>query len=306
MKNFSNVYIAGLLVAIFFFGCEKTSVEEVDFDAALQQGTYKVGDSVRFDLSGNADIITFYSGKAGNNHDAIATQVLANKVIFSFDSRMNNAGQADQLKILTSTNYSGANSVDALHAASWQDITNKFTLSGVSTAFSPSGNVDITSMVKNNQPFYIAVKYEVKPLVEAGPWSKWELNNFAFRIVNEREEKTALDLNLSTSWVALLSANYETFRVTNDASGLVFQGNVTNLAEGHEAWLVSKVTYPAIATNYAPDYGVAIKNIPQPPRVNYATAYDTPGTYQVVFVAKNIKGDKIKEVIKKLTVKIEP
>ncbi len=306
MKNFSNIYITGLLAAIFFFGCEKIGVDEVDFDVDLQQGTYKVGDSVRFNLSGNADIITFYSGKNGNNYDAIAKKVLDNKVILSFDSRMGNAGQPNQLQMLTSTNFSGTNSLDALNAATWQDITNKFSLSDASTMFSPSGNVDITSVIKNHQPFYIAIKYVVKPVAEAGVWTKWELNNFAFRVVNEREEKTPLDLNLPTSWTAVLSANYETFRVANDANGLVFQGNLTNVAETHEAWLVSKVTYPYTTTNYAPDYGVAIKNVPQPPRLGYATAYDTPGTYQVVFVAKNIKGDKTKEIIKKLTVNIEP
>lgn len=306
MKKFSNIYLLGLIAVMGFFGCEKVGVDEVDFDVDLQQGTYKVGDSVRFNLSGNADIITFYSGKTGNNYDAITTQVLSNKITLSFDSRMSNAGQVNQLQVLASTNYSGVNNMDALNAATWQDITNKFSLSDISTTFSPSGNADITAIVKNNDPFYIAVKYEVKPIAEAGDWTKWELNNFSFKVQNEREEKTPLNLNLAASWTTTLSSNYETERVINNASGLTFQGNLINTAEAHEAWLVTKVVYPYTTTNYKPDYGVAIKNIPQPARVTYATAYTEAGTYQVVFAAKNVKGDKSKEILKKLTVKIEP
>ncbi len=306
MKRFLNIYFTVLAIAMCSFGCEKVGVDEVDFDVDLQSGTYKVGDSVRFNLSGNPDHISFYSGKAGNNYDAITTQILENKVNLSFDSRMSNAGQSNQLQVLTSTNFSGTANLEALKTATWEDITAKFTLSGVASTFSPSGNVDITSMIKNHQPFYIAIKYSVKPFAEAGAWAKWEVNNFSYKVVNTKEEKTPLDLNLQTSWTAVLSSNYETFRVSIGTAGMVFQGNVTNIAEAQEAWLVTKVTYPYTSTSYAPDRAVAIKIVPQPARTKYATAYDSPGTYQVAFVAKNIKGDKVKEVIKRLTVKIEP
>ncbi|GAB1464426.1 DUF5017 domain-containing protein [Pedobacter sp.] len=306
MKKFLNRYITGLALAICFLGCEKMEVSDVDFDVILQTGTYKAGDSVRFSLSGNPDHISFYSGKPGNNYDAIATQVLDNKVTFSFDSRMSNAGQANQLQVLTSTNFSGTNNIDAVKAANWEDLTSKFTLPGVSTTFSPSGSADITSTIKNHQPFYIAIKYTVKPFAESGAWAKWELNNFLYKITNSKEEKTPLDLNLQTSWAAVLSANYETFRVSIGTAGIVFQGNATNVAENHEAWFVSKVTYPYTSTSYAPDKAVAIKIVPQPARTSYAAAYDTPGSYQVVFVAKNVKGNQEKELVKRLTVKIEP
>lgn len=300
------LYINCLAIMLLAFGCEKMPLEAPDFEVSLQPGTYKVGDSVRFILSGNADLVAFYSGRPNNNYDLITPKVLPNKINLSFDSRTDNAGQTDQLQILTSTNFSGTNTLDALKAATWQNINNKFTFPGVGIAFAPSGVADITSQIKNGSPFYIAVKYAVKPVGEAGAWAKWELNNFNFKSVNEQEEKTPLDLNQSTSWTAVLSSNYETSRVSLGTNGLVLQGNATNTSEAHEAWVVSKVTYPYTSTTYKPDTAIAIKSVPQPALTRYATAYTAPGTYQAVFVAKNIKKDKEKTVVKKISVTIQP
>ncbi|NGM90220.1 DUF5017 domain-containing protein, partial [Parapusillimonas sp. SGNA-6] len=61
MKNsiFITIITASLLAA-----CRKHEVQNPSFDVALlEKATYKVGEEVTFNLSGEADQVTFYSGE---------------------------------------------------------------------------------------------------------------------------------------------------------------------------------------------------------------------------------------------------
>jgi hypothetical protein len=51
-----------------FFSCQKETLSEVSFDAIPSSTSFKVGDSVKFTLTGNPDVHSFYSGEEGNNY----------------------------------------------------------------------------------------------------------------------------------------------------------------------------------------------------------------------------------------------
>lgn len=65
--TFSIIVIAALAMSA---ACEKELVPEpVSFDVTATDHDYQVGDTITFRISGNPDMITFYSGEPGANYD---------------------------------------------------------------------------------------------------------------------------------------------------------------------------------------------------------------------------------------------
>ena len=72
-----------------------------------------------------------------------------------------------------------------------------------------------------------------------------------------------------------------------------------------ETWAISK----PLATDkvdMGPDWSIPVRGIRNPKALEYRYTYTTPGTYKVYFVASNNTADDGKEVIKELTLTIEP
>ncbi|CAL1519454.1 DUF5017 domain-containing protein [Chitinophaga sp. MM2321] len=62
-------FITILAVSAMLASCEKElKPKPISFDVATTGNTYHAGDTVFFTLSGNPDIITFYSGQAGADY----------------------------------------------------------------------------------------------------------------------------------------------------------------------------------------------------------------------------------------------
>src|SRR5215211_2817427 len=64
-----KILFAVLSVSMLSIACKKLDVEAPDLEVTLQNSTLKVGDTAKFDLSGYADYINFYSGEVGRNYD---------------------------------------------------------------------------------------------------------------------------------------------------------------------------------------------------------------------------------------------
>ena len=68
MRNLIKVFCI-LLVVILSVSCKKEVANEVDFDVTTASKTYKLPDSIVFNITGNPDVISFYSGEAGHSYD---------------------------------------------------------------------------------------------------------------------------------------------------------------------------------------------------------------------------------------------
>lgn len=63
-------FITILAVSAMLASCEKDlKLDPLSFDVTTISNTYNVGDTIHFVFSGNPDIISFYSGKPGNNYE---------------------------------------------------------------------------------------------------------------------------------------------------------------------------------------------------------------------------------------------
>lgn len=63
-------FITILAVSAMLASCEKDlKLDPPSFDVTTISNTYHVGDTINFIFSGKADIISFYSGKPGNNYE---------------------------------------------------------------------------------------------------------------------------------------------------------------------------------------------------------------------------------------------
>src|SRR5690606_8241489 len=100
-----------------------------DFEVTTEKTTYRVGEEIEFKFDGNPNIITFYSGEVGNDYQFREGRVTPpGEVTLSFENRVIYGVQPDQFSILVSTDFSGQRNIDAIKAANWTNITDRFEL----------------------------------------------------------------------------------------------------------------------------------------------------------------------------------
>lgn len=186
MKLRYYIILFGLLV---MGSCTKDLVvkDAPDFSVSIIDSTttYKVGKPVNFAIQGGADIVSFYSGEVFHDYaskDGREVDVAGQGLNLNFNSAVapgTPAGtQQNQFSILASTNFSGNyNDLASVKAATWTDITNRFTL-GATTAFKPSGKVDISDLLVAGKPIYFALKYVNLPQIANGFAKQWQIESF--------------------------------------------------------------------------------------------------------------------------------
>lgn len=170
-------YLAGLSL-FFLLSCEKElPVKEApDFEVTTDATTYKVGQEVLFKFSGDADLISFYSGQVYNDYGYRNGRVLESTTggaNLSFTSSVQSGTQANQLTVLASNDFNGNySSLASVKAATWVDITSRFKL-GTSATFLASTVQDISDLIVAGKPIYIAFKYVTKPQAVNGLAQTW-------------------------------------------------------------------------------------------------------------------------------------
>ena len=175
MKITNYLFGLGMLLLV---SCDKDlDVKKAPtFDVKTDSTTYKVGQPVVFKITGEADIISFYSGQGYNNYafkDGRVLDLETKGATLSFTSSVQLGAQANQLAVLASTDFNGNySSLASIKAATWTDITSRFTL-GNSTTFLASTNQNISDLIVPGKPIYIAFKYLTKPQATNGLARTW-------------------------------------------------------------------------------------------------------------------------------------
>lgn len=293
-----------ILLAFVTVSCSKEmKLESPDFNVRVEKHTYKVGDTVRFNFSGQAENVTFYSGRDGENYE-FRERTIVEGVIpkLSFSSVYGSGTQYDNLRVMTNTDLE-AFTKEAVLAAGWQDISDRAIWHTAPGQTISSGDIDLSDLVEDGKPFFIAFKHvgytDLKPVGN--------------RLIQEFDVTAELPDGTSSVVTTLLTADWSLFDVKNETRNwaLNFSASVPDLRlvggganePEIEDWAITKPLYFNMVT---PDIGKPIQYISGNVLSHYNfSEYDKPGTYTVVFVASNANADGQKSVVRQLEIIVE-
>lgn len=177
-------YYNMLLGVLLTVSCNKgIEVATPDFDVSTEAATYKAGQEIIFKIKGgDTQIISFYSGTTLNDFafkDGRIIDVKGAGATMAFQSSVQLGTQANQLSVMTSTDFNGDySSLAKIKTATWTDITSRFKL-GTNATLLASGTQDITDLTVAGKSIYFAFKYVTKPQAANGLASTWYIQSFA-------------------------------------------------------------------------------------------------------------------------------
>lgn len=328
-----------ILCLTLLASCRKENVSApADFTAALAQGDYKAGDTVRFLLSGDPGTITFYSGEAGRRYENRGRRSGAGTVKMVFQTSMQQgpvppAGQ-DSLQLLISTDLKGYDA-DNILKANWTSITgrNKKWPTTLATSFTTSDSIDITDF-NSAEKINIAFRFLGKKTGVTAQ-RKWQLQNLTVHNFMADGNVTAVIGNFpAAGWVHASLKNdsqpgtpdngYNGFNAWNvgtwgvstadsvrNSNGIVirssypltFNPGVDVNNEDNDDWLISSAVD---LKTVKPDAGTVFKNELSLRRNAYWYVFKNPGTYHMAFVAVNAGLKNSETVVRELTVTVLP
>lgn len=306
MKKSSLYLLIGL---VFIFGaCEDKDMQATPptFDVNVDKQEYAPGEEVVFNISGDAQYVSFYSGEMYNDYACRDGRVVEHQGLkMSFYSRVKLGKQENQLSVLISSDFNGDFSdFSNVSSAHWTDITKSFVLSeGEVTS---SGVADIENYVKNDQDNYIAFRYLMRPTAQYGKRRTWQIS-----------ELSLYSNSPQIGQVPVLSGT-DSFRIVDEGAGtdhecsssvtsslIELQGPIDAATRQVENWAISVPFQKSSTMNLGPDRPSAIKGFSDAKLTKYSHVYEKPGKYTVTFVAFNATALDKKEVIKQLQITVK-
>jgi hypothetical protein len=290
-------YYISFAICFAIVSCSKRDrVEAPAFDVHTSSTTYKVGDTINFEFTGDPQNIVFWSGMPGSVYeykDRVFTT--GNKLLIKFNTYQQ-YGIYNNLSVLVSNDYNGTYDTTNVKKATWADITDRATLSSGADQ-TQSGSLDMSEFTNGNKSVTLAFRYITTTIQSQ---NRWVVRTF--NADNQAADGTV------TSMATMATAGWKAVDFKNPAAvwsvtsaQLLLQGSATALDDD---WILTKSFNP---TAVSPDKGVAIKNI----TVNLkkyvaAGVYTKPGTYKAVFEATNGSYENIERTLREVTLTIVP
>lgn len=291
MKNI----IILLVIAASLVACDKSlDPETPSFNVTLSQLSYKVGDTVNFQITGKANNISFYSGETGFAYENRERTVAEGVQQLQFTSYFRFLTQQNTMKLLATTDEKIIDSTSVVNA-NWIDLSDKATFSSGADD-TPSGIIDISDLAKSGKPVTFAFKFtSVKGSVQP----QWRIRSFDVQNVSNGQTIPTLNIG-NASWFQVDVDNPKA--VWSIGSNLFINGG-GSAADRNLDYVVTR----AVKLNSVfPDKALAIKDLSSSNILNYSHVYQTPGKYIVTFLAVNQTPDERKEVIKELEITVTP
>ena len=298
-------YILGLMSILLTFSCTKEKIEHPAFEVSTEKTEYNVGDSITFKFSGDADIISFYSGETGKEYRyKDRTESNTSKLNLNISTQVLYGAQTDNLHLMYSTNFNNTYSAEGIAAATWTDITSRFTLSSSAAngvgAVTPSGDVDLSDLPVSGKPIYFAFKYVGQTAVSAATGQRtWRIP--VFNLTNKNASGSLSIATVTTAgWLAIDVLNAANKWTIQSTTPFLFFTPASTLLPS-EDWVITGALFP---NSVSPDMGKGIKTYLDP-IADYKYAFSAPGTYTITFVATNANDAGIKSIVKELTIVIK-
>lgn len=330
-----------LLVALLLLAsCEKDhlgDVKDPTLEVKTASATYKVGDVINFDISGESDLVYFYSGEPQSEfayRDGHVVDVSGSGVNMTFNIAATgnatsqgtlNATTPPQLTVWASTDLNNDYSPAGVAKATWTDITSRFKYATTATfiSASPTANgVSVTDLVKPGKPLYIGFRHETKPQAVAPPTGgitrSWLIEGFS--MTSQKDIGTPAN-PLFPQFYNFTGAGFHIVdmygkaapaRSSLSATRLTLLGNLYDAVNdpGNDPntvnWgITTPMYFNTIDLGY--DRAIALKDqVKESALTTYSYTYTTPGIYKATFVASTNNITHRKEVVREVTLTITP
>lgn len=308
-----RVFIILTVVGILsIMGCDKSMVTvEPDLNVtnySVTDGVDSVGNvikNVSFNLTGNADLISFYSGEVLRDYAFRNGRVLSfSSLQLSFSTTWQYGTQLNQFSVMASTDFNGTYTLENIAAANWIDITNRFTLATNrgSTTSMPSGVVDVTDLKVEGKQLFIGFKYVHRPTT--GSHATWRIRDLLLA-GQTNLGLTTMATQTTAGWVIVNGGPDGTPNASQIESGSVInlRGTASNTTTEAESWAITKA-FNTSKEDLGPDKPINIKRYIDPQLSKYTYSYKQPGEYTVAFWGQNSTSEKQSSVVKTLKITI--
>jgi len=341
MKVLITIILAGILMLT---ACKKSiEVKPVTFDASSTKtngqlsATFKTTDTIVYQFSGNADVITFYSGIIGHRYEFKDRTTADGTPQLQFSTLRANGTQANSIKLLISSDFAGvvakiktipgivtrdtAATNANIASATWTDISNRAAWSEGDKVATPSGIIDLSDFAKQNKPVFIAFKYNA---VAGSIQNKWTITKFSLsnlladnsiytqaNFAAANQSITHYNVNspglgwLSSYDLDLNAKKYAWVYTTGvgTAGSLVVTGATTaaTATASAEAWAIAG---PVDLRKVTPDAGISVKEITAKVSDYVLLPVYPAGNYTPTFVASNNTINGTSVIVKQLPITI--
>ena len=314
MKIIKLIFIALIYTSIVSCNREiEISPGLEEFQVSTDKTVYKVNEEVMFNLKGNPDIISFYSGELYSQYDyRESREIILDKATVSFSSTYPDATstsvlQNPEFKVLVSTDFNNIYNYENINVANWTDITSKFNISTSGTAAVAAGAYQISDLAIEGKPLYIAFKYASKKQEEFGKVRRRTITLFNMTGISVFGDHILGDPSSSNFRLVEKSDDAKTLS-TLSATTITFNGHSRSLPTDPDpetdTWVVSKA-FDLGQLDNGPDRPVAIKGNQDPALTNHIYAFAKAGEYTVTFVGINANVSGRKEVVRQLKITVE-
>lgn len=291
----------------FFASCEKSlTVTEPDWDIQVSNArsvngntyVFKLGDSCKYTISGNAHNVITYPGTAGFTYANKDRTSAVGEPGLTFTSFAQFGTQTNTLKLLASNSLSALDSASVVNA-SWTDITSRAVLSA-GTDNTASGKISLSDLYVAGKPLYIALKYNG---TTGSTQKTWTFKNLT--VSNLLPDGTSVTVSTLSdiSWTV-----YGNVRTPANGSWIATASQIQVVGGGataptNESWAISK---PLDLRKVAPDVSIPIKSLTSAALKTYAFQYPAVGKYKAIFIASNNTLNDSKQVMKEIDIEIVP
>ena len=325
-----HIYIL-FSVVIMIIGLHSCSNESADIpDFAVSLGMEQViemkGDTfvckknemIKFVLSGNPDMLTYYSGKAGSEYKYRDRTISPGIPKMQFTTQEKNGEVVkDVIHVYVSTTFPGITNDEETdrenirNMSYWKEITELCELPNKKNTTSTSPWIDLTEY--KTEPFYLAFRFlQTKA---AGKEANWTFSNL--KIVNETETTqsvlgtfgtiglTAFDMNADhdpyLADAGDTDKNNKRWDLKSLGSNKIMVGGSSGNTIDNDDWVISS----SLELNKCePDRGVAIKGMSDAILTEQTEMYEETGKYVVTFVGINSKFETRKEQVREIYLEI--
>lgn len=311
-----NIWLYTCMVSFLFIACKKEVERSAPhFEVTTESSIYAVNEEVEFKFSGDADLISFYSGEVLSDYAFKDGRIVEQgELALSFQTNVQFGTQENQLSLLASTDFNGKYQfVGGIDDATWIDLTPLITLAtGTTYVKSSDPPIDLSEIVVDGKPLYLAFKYTVKDQRTTanggyGVGRTWRVQDFLLT------SETSLGLltlgNLLTSGFQLVDMKPDIAPARSVLSpttlSMVAHDRTLNNSETVESenWAITK-GFEVGTQDLGPDRPVPIKGVIDAPMKSYTYTYTKPGKYRVYFVASNTNIYNSYEIVRSVDIEI--
>lgn len=312
MKNVRLIYL--LCFALVFTGCEKIEVvKDVDVDVTVEDESYAKGEPVVFQFTGEADVISFYSGEIGHDYAYREGRIFEKDFLVNFETQRQNGSvdQGDQFQLFMSMDFDQDITFDNVNSYDqWEEITDKFTWAklGNGATYILSGIHSIGDHIdyEKGAKLVFAIKQTVKNQNTYGLGGLNRLRGFTLKEKTYTTETQLFKHSKVTDWTLVSSPNKQPLRAEVLADLVMMRNSWPAEYLDYETydWAVSIPIEVIPTVDMGPDRPIGIKSVANKMLTRFEYVYDTAGTYEVTFIIKNqnVTGVREKVITKTVTI----